>query len=347
VNGEDLASILVVDDDDADRRLLADILVREGYATVVAQSVNQARDLLGAQSFALVVCDLNLHGESAVGLVAHIGAAHPDTAVLVVSGGTDRNVAAQLLELGAYAYLVKPFGIDQFLITVTKSLRLRTLEHERLQYERSLEQAVRDRTMELRRSRQETVQRLAAALDRRDGVTGVHSERTAHYSYGIAKALVLPELTCELLALATPLHDIGKVAIPDDILHKAGPLTAAERETMETHAEIGHELLAGSGEDLLELAATIAWTHHERLDGSGYPRGLVGDQIPLAGRIAAAADVLDALTSDRPYRPACPLEHAVEILLQQSGTQLDPDIVDALLGSIGAERSGALAGVAV
>jgi putative two-component system response regulator len=337
-------AVLVVDDDAADRRLFATILESEGYATAVAEGSVEAYQLLADREFALVVCDLHLDGESGVEIVSHIADLHAATAVLVVSGESDRTTARQLLELGAYGYLIKPFGVDQFLITVTNALRRRALEHEHERYERALEYAVDMRTTELRRSREETVRRLAAAVDSRDGLLGVHSERVARYSFQIAQALGLPPAMCDLIALATPLHDVGKIAIPDSVLHKPGALTPGERQTMEAHAEIGYRMLQGSEEELLDLAATIAWTHHERVDGAGYPRGLAGDDIPLAGRIAAAADMLDALTSDRPYRSAYPLEHAAEILLKASGTHLDPNVVDVLLGSLDTGRVRAAGG---
>lgn len=195
----------------------------------------------------------------------------------------------------------------------------------------TLEQALVHRTEELRRSREETILRLATAIDLRDDVTGSHSARTAEYAYAIARRLGLPRPLAELIKLATPLHDIGKIALADEILHKPGPLTVTERRVMQTHTDIGHRLLSGSGEELLEFAAIIAWTHHERLDGSGYPRGLAGDQIPEIGRIAAVADVADALLSDRPYRAAYPLDQALDILLEQRGKQLDPRVVDTLV----------------
>jgi len=195
-------------------------------------------------------------------------------------------------------------------------------------------------TEELRRSREETIRRLAAAMDLRDDATGSHSARTADYAYAIARRLGLPHPLSELIRLATPLHDIGKIALSDQLLHKPGPLTEIERCVMQTHTDIGHRLLSGSGEEPLELAATIALTHHERIDGTGYPRGLTGARIPEAGRIAAVADVADALLSDRPYRAAYTLEEAVEILLAQRGSQLDPDMVDALIRELRAAPSG-------
>jgi len=176
-----------------------------------------------------------------------------------------------------------------------------------------------------------TIRLLTTAMDLRDDATGSHSARTADYAYAIARRLGLPHPLSELIRLAMPLHDIGKIALPDEILHKPGPLTEIERCVMQTHTVIGHRLLAGSGEELLELAATIAWTHHERLDGTGYPGGLSGDEIPEAGRIAAVADVADALLSDRPYRGAHTLDEARDILLAQRGSQLDPCMVDALM----------------
>lgn len=195
----------------------------------------------------------------------------------------------------------------------------------------TLERALADRTEELRRSREEAIRRLAGAMGLRDTATGFHSKRTAEYAYAIARRLGLPNAVSELIRLATPLHDIGKIALPDQILRKPGPLTEVERCVMQTHTDIGHRLLSGSGEELLELAATIALTHHERLDGTGYPGGLTGDRIPEAGRIAAVADVADALLSDRPYRAAYTFEEALDILGVQGGAQLDPRMVDALI----------------
>jgi putative two-component system response regulator len=322
-----------VDDDVGFRRLIATVLAREGYRTTLAGDATEARALLAERAFALAVCDLHLPGESGMTVVTHIAATYPTTAIVVVSGA-DFAVADGVLAAGAYGYLIKPFGLDQFLVTVSNALRRRQLEQDRLAYERSLERAVAERTAELEHSRRETVRRLAAAVDWRDDVTGMHSGRTAAYAVAIAQRLGWAEDECNLLALATPLHDIGKIAVPDSVLRKPGPLTAAERALMEEHAALGHRMLTGSGEELLELAATIAWTHHERLDGSGYPRRLRGAQIPAAGRITAVADMLDALTSDRPYRRALPIELAVEVLVEQRGHGLDAAMVDAVVDSL-------------
>jgi putative two-component system response regulator len=326
-------TILVVDDDLQDRGLLVNLLELEGYGVADFGSAAEARAALQAQTFTLAICDLQLPGEAHGNLADDIRADHPDTALLIVSGNADRATADRFTAAGTYGYLIKPFAIDQFLITVANALRRHELEHERATYERGLEEIVSVRTAELRRSRVETVRRLAAAVESRDGETGLHSERTGQFGWVIARGLGLEAEFCELIRVALPLHDIGKIAVPDSILHKPGPLSPSERRTMETHTTVGHDLLAGSGEQLLELAALIAWTHHERVDGGGYPRGLEGRAIPVPGRIGAVADCLDALTTDRPYRAARPLEQALAILAEARGTQLDGDMVEALTAS--------------
>lgn len=187
---------------------------------------------------------------------------------------------------------------------------------------------------ELRRSREETVRRLSLAVEVRNEETGAHIDRTSLICGLLGERLGLPADRCELLRIASPLHDVGKIAIPDAIISKPGPLTSRERAIMETHAERGHEMLRGSGEPMLELAALLAWTHHERIDGTGYPRRLRGEAIPVEGRIMAVADVFDALTNDRVYRPAMPLERALEIIREGRGGHFDPAVVDALIDSL-------------
>lgn len=186
----------------------------------------------------------------------------------------------------------------------------------------------------LRASRQETVERLAKALEVHDGETGRHVNRMAAIAAALARRIGLGEERVMLLRTAAPMHDVGKVAIPDGVLRKEGPLTPAEREVMERHTTAGYEILADSESELLQLGAAIALTHHERWDGTGYPAGLAGEEIPIEGRIAAVADVFDALLSDRSYRPALPVEDAVAIMREGRGTHFDPAIVDALLGDL-------------
>jgi PAS domain S-box-containing protein len=184
---------------------------------------------------------------------------------------------------------------------------------------------------DLEASRAETIRRLTRAVEHRDDETGAHVERMSRYCGLIARELGLSPALCDVIATASPMHDVGKIAVPDAILYKPGPLTDDERATMQLHAEEGYRILAGSGAELLEMAATIALSHHERVDGTGYPRGLRGDAIPLAGRIAAVADVFDALTSDRPYRAALSLDETLAIMRDGRGTHFDPEIFDAFL----------------
>lgn len=172
------------------------------------------------------------------------------------------------------------------------------------------------------------------AVELRDDDTGGHIERIGDLSAQLARDVGLPDEDVALLRLAAPMHDVGKIGIADAILRKPGRLTPEERTAMERHAELGHRLLTGSGSALLELGATIAWTHHERFDGGGYPRGLSGDAIPLTGRVVAVADVFDALTSDRVYRPAWPVDRALETMRAEAGRHFDPDVLAALLDRV-------------
>jgi HD-GYP domain-containing protein (c-di-GMP phosphodiesterase class II) len=194
-----------------------------------------------------------------------------------------------------------------------------------------LEAGVRARTGELERTRREVIERLAAAGEFRDSATGQHVIRIGHYAHHLAISVGVPEAEAAMIRDAAALHDIGKIGIPDAILLKSDPLQPDEWEVMKRHAAIGGEILADSGFPLLELAQTIALSHHENWDGSGYPAGLAGDAIPLAGRIVAIVDVFDATTSDRPYKQAWPIERAITFLRDHAGTQFDPRLVDAFV----------------
>lgn len=202
-------------------------------------------------------------------------------------------------------------------------------ESERLQ--RKLAAAQERAIQELQASRQETVERLARAIETHDAQTGRHVDRMGRIASYLASQLGLDDEQILLLRAAAPMHDVGKIAIPRQVLCKPGPLTVGEREEMERHTEIGHRILDGSESELLQMAARIALTHHEWFDGSGYPRGLAGEEIPIEGRIVAVADVFDALLSDRPYRPAMSIEQAAKVIREGRGTQFDPEVVDVLL----------------
>ncbi|MGH2875432.1 MAG: HD domain-containing phosphohydrolase [Solirubrobacteraceae bacterium] len=342
-----MTEILLVDDEPALRRWERRVLEAQRYTCAEAADVPEARTALSADRYELALLDVNLPGGSGMELLSQIRVDHPDTAVLMITGEDDLGLATAAIELGAYGYLVKPVRAGELVINVTNAMhrrrresellrRLERLETSREQAERELRGALTpdpgtDDVVKLLES--ETVNRLVRLAEFRDAGTGQHLIRMGRYCELIGLELGLEPDWCSQLRLAAELHDVGKVAIPDRILLKPGRLTANEREVMKTHTEIGHRILSDSESELLQTAATTALTHHERWDGTGYPRGLVDGEIPIEGRIAAVADVFDALTSDRVYRPAFPVGMAVEMMEDERGRQFEPVIFDALHGA--------------
>ncbi len=335
--------VLIVDDDEEARRLYGHTLVAAEYACAAAASCSEARGLLTESDFSLAVCALRISGESGLDLVRDIKADHPSTAVLMASDEDDPMLAEIASDNGAFGYMVKPLSGNRLLIGVANALYWRRVEQQHDLQRQRLEQTVQERAVELRAaidglriSQEETIHRLSRAVERRDVRGGAVIERIGDISAILGSHLGLPRDCVELLRVAAPMHDIGKIGIADRVLLKPGDLTEEERGEMKRHTEIGHELLCGSKSELLAMAASIALTHHERFDGAGYPRGLAGEEIPIEGRIVAAADVFDALISDRAYRPAFPLEEAVETMKRGRGTQFDPVVLDALLENVDA-----------
>jgi PAS domain S-box-containing protein len=453
-----LPRILATDDRSEVLRLIERTL-GELYDCEFAGSVEEARGRLKESEYDLALCDIQMPGESGLTLAEEIVREHPHTAVVLVTGEDDPEIAARAFEFGAHGYLVKPFWPGQLMITAMNAIRRRELELSLMSHSKALEDRLqllmdrapvpiyikdRDRRYvlanrvahevaglepgelvglsdtdimppeaerlveesdrrildeggtheaeetlrvgaeertfltvkfpfvdddgqiagvsgistdvtekkhaetlreelarareraiaELQASRQETVERLTRALEMHDADTGRHVNRMASTVAFLGQQIGLEPDRVLLLRAAAPMHDVGKVATPDGILQKEGPLTPEEREEMERHTTVGYQILADSESELLRLAATIALTHHERWDGGGYPQGLKGEEIPLEGRITAVADVFDALLSDRCYRPALSLGDAVEVMEGGRGTHFDPEIVDALLGHL-------------
>ncbi len=307
----------MVDDDAQARALVVRILEREGYRTTVVEDAPQAHDRIDGAPFDLIVCDVDLPGESGLALVENALAHDEQLSALIISGLDEVTLAERALDAGAYGYVVKPFSANDLLIGVLGALRQR---RGRL-----------DAIEELKATRQETIQRLCTAVEARDPHAAPHIQSVSAYCWRIARDLDLDRQHCDVIRVASAMHDVGKIGIREAILLKPGPLTPAERVEMERHAEIGYRVLAGSSARLLQVAATIAWTHHEKFDGSGYPRGLAGEDIPLEGRIAAVADVFDALTRDRVYRPRLPREKAVSIMHEGRGSHFDPVVLDPFM----------------
>jgi putative two-component system response regulator len=456
-DSEPRPSRILVTDDRPEMLDTIDQALGELYECEFASHVEQARAKLAAGSFDLAFCDISVDGESALAFAEEIIREHPGTAVVLITGEDDPEVAGKAFAFGAYGYLVEPLQPGQLLITTRNALLRRELEIAAKALSRNLEERFQtiidmvpipiyvkdasqryvvanaeadeltglergelvgrtdemilspagavesasgadrqifedgssydaEETMligdvertyktvkfplvdeeqevvavcgvsiditaqreaielrdelaaaqseaidELKLSRQETVERLAKAIELHDFSTGQHVSRIGAIASFLGTLLQLDPDRVELLRAAAPMHDVGKIGTSDEILRKPGPLTDEERREMERHTAIGHEILSRSQSELLRIAATIALTHHERYDGRGYPQGLIGEEIPLEGRITAVADVFDALLSDRCYRSAMSVEEAVELIREGRGTQFDPKIVDALL----------------
>ncbi|HJS93306.1 MAG TPA: HD domain-containing phosphohydrolase [Solirubrobacteraceae bacterium] len=339
------AEILVVDDDEQGRGVLSRILQGYGYVCHVASDVGQARRVLELMRPDLVLSDVRMPGESGIALLEYIRTEFPFLPVVLVSGFEGIDVALGALELGAYGWVNKPFDANQVLIAVANALIRASLEQQSRDYEERLEQAVRFRTaelgdtvqklerseIELRRVTQDTILALTRAIERRDIETAHHIERVSLYATVLARRLGLPHDECELIREASPMHDVGKVGIPDGILLKPGPVTEAEFDVIKQHVALGHSILSRSEQPLLQLAADLAETHHERWDGTGYLQGLHGEEIPLAGRITAIADTFDALVSRRVYKPPVPVDSALAVIREGRGKQFDPQLVDLFL----------------
>jgi putative two-component system response regulator len=339
--------LLIVDDEPGVRKNLQRILSRNGYTCRTAGSAEEARLLLSETAFDLILSDVNMPGGSGIDLLEEVAGSHQDTAILMVTGMDDRELAERAIRMGAYGYVIKPFEANEILIDISNALRRRTLEIENRLHREKLESMVSERTADLwnavrnlelaerdlRESREDTIQRLAIAAEFRDNDTALLVDRMSRYCELIARKLGHGYDRCEEIRTASSMHDVGKIGIPDRVLLKPGPLDDEEFAIMKTHAELGHKILAGSRSDLLQTAATIALTHHEWWDGSGYPNGLAGEDIPLEGRIAAIGDVFDALTSNRVYRKGYRLGEAVEMMSAERGTHFDPEFLDLFLDS--------------
>jgi putative two-component system response regulator len=326
--------VLVVDDDDTGRELLARVLEPAGYWCTGAADAMDARAKLRLGEYDLVLCDMHMPGESGLDLIVSILRDHPDIAVVMVTAEDDPLLARSALEAGAYGYVIKPFRANEVLINVANALRLRRLEMEKKAHQRELVEALRERTAKLEMSSEDAINRLALAGEFRDDETAQHVERVSRVASRLAERMGIDRERCHLIRLGSRVHDVGKIAVPDRILRSPGKLTPEDFEVMKRHAEYGYQMLAGSGSEVLDVAAKIAWTHHEWWGGSGYPRGLRGEQIPIEGRITALADVFDALTNDRIYRPAYPVAEAIRMMRSEEGTHFDPTLLGPFLESV-------------
>ncbi|MCX8033592.1 MAG: response regulator [Thermoleophilia bacterium] len=328
------ARILVVDDEASIVRLLTRALQNAGYTNVAGYTDPQeALESIEEALPDLIVLDVNMPGMSGYDFLTRLSEhlrADVFLPVLMISGLPEPDTRLQALEAGAMNFLTKPIDLGVFLAAVKSLLETRFLSLRLYMARGVLEKLVQKRTEELRQAHLELLERLAKVAEYRDDATGRHTERVGELCRMLAEELGLPPEQVVLIARTAPLHDLGKVAIPDVVLLKQGPFNDDEREIMRRHSVLGAEILSGGTSELVQMAEEIALCHHERWDGRGYPRGLKGEQIPLAARIVAVADSFDALIHKRPYKEAWTIPDAMAEMRRERGGQFDPQVVDAL-----------------
>ncbi len=333
--GEKNNTILIVDDEESICDIISDYLQLREYNCLTANSVDAAVNILNQKSVDCIVSDIKMPGLSGLDLLKIVMSDWPDLAVILITGHGEINTAVTAMQEGAYDFILKPIQLEHITKSVMNALEKKKLKEELKNYQKNLEDLVEKRTAQingtlraLKSSHLETINILANAAEFRDDETGSHVLRISKYCEILAKGLNMSKEQVWMITKASPLHDIGKIGIPDSILLKPAPLTSAEFEIMKTHPVIGTAILKNTKSNLLKVAEQIAESHHEKWDGSGYPKGLSGEEIPIAGRITALADVFDALTMKRCYKPAFSIEKSTEIMREGRGTHFDPKIID-------------------
>ena len=327
------ARVLIVDDEPGNVEVLQRLLARAGISRIESTNDSrEARELYVRFRPDLILLDLHMPHMDGLEVMDQLNliAEASYLPILMLTGDVAPEAKREALSRGAKDFLNKPFHPDEVLLRIGTLLETRFLYLQIQSQNQILEAKVRDRTRELEAAQIEIIERLARAAEFRDDNTGQHTERVGQMAALLAKQIGMPDAQVSLIRRAAPLHDVGKIGIPDSILLKLGKLTPSEFELVKTHTTIGARILSGSRFTILQLAEEIASTHHERWDGNGYS-GIPGDAIPLAGRIVAVADVFDALTQKRPYKAAWPVGEAIAEMEQQRGRQFDPVLVDAFL----------------
>src|SRR5712691_8112289 len=332
--------VLVVDDEAPARNVLALVLAQIGLRCEKAACGEEALHILEEKQTHVVISDLQMPGISGMELLAKVRQLYPHLVFLVVTGTDDIQVGIQAMQEGADDYLVKPFQVDPSVVSTSlaRALHKKRLEQEVENYRRHLEEMVAEQTQQLRealceveRSYEHTLEALGVAVDLRDSSTAGHSRRVFLYSIESGRAMGGLEHELKNIAMGAWLHDIGKLAIPDAFLFNPAAITDEERQVMQRHVQIGYDLVKGI--PFLSNAAEIILGHHERCDGSGYPRGLKAEEIPVGARIFAVADTFDAMTSDRPYRRALPFAASREVIERGAGTQYDAHVARVFLST--------------
>ncbi len=327
--------ILVVDDNPSNVLLLEALLQQEDYHNVSSTTdPTQVKPLHQENEYDLILLDIQmprLNGFQVMEQLKELHDADDYLPVLVLTAQTDMETRLRSLDLGARDFVTKPFQHAEVLQRIHNSLEIRYLYKQQKDYSHLLEEKVNEATAELRKSQLDIIRCLGRAGEYRDNETGEHVIRMSKSCQALALAAGFSARRAELILYASPMHDVGKIGIPDNILLKPGKLTPEEWETMQSHAKLGADILADNESEMVQLARTIALSHHEKWDGSGYPNGLQGEDIPIEGRIAAICDVFDALTSWRPYKNAWSIDEAIEYIKDNAGSHFDPKLVPIFL----------------
>ncbi len=322
-----MANILVVDDEESVRHLLSRMLLRGGYECTLAADAAEARKFIKDRNFELILCDVAMPGESGIDFIRYVAAEYPDTATIMVTAVDDPEIAETALEAGIYGYMIKPFNANEVIINVRNSLRRRELEIADQTYRRNLEQKVEERTAELQETLEGTIFALTMTVEYRDPYTSGHQQRVSDLASAIAKEMGFPKDKIMGIRMAGVLHDIGKIAIPVEILSKPGRLSKTEFELIKNHSQVGYDIL--NSIKFPWPLSQIILQHHERMDGSGYPNGLLGKEILIEAKILGVADVVEAMASHRPYRPALGIDKALEEISINKGKFYDTEAANA------------------
>lgn len=323
------SQVLVVDDEEPVRNILKETMNHFGYESTEAENGEEALKKLEYEYFDVVITDVMMPKIDGIELLKRIKANY-DIDVIVMTGNMPDLSYEDVIGIGASDFLVKPASPKEIIMRLRRVIRERSLQAESRKANERL--AVAHKA--LQNSYLETIQRLVLASEYKDEDTGSHIIRIGRYCHLLAEKLGLDKKLVKTIGYAAPMHDIGKIGIPDQIMLKPGKLTYAEFEIMKTHTTIGAKMLAGSNSDIIRCAQQIAISHHEKWNGKGYPQGHSGEKIPLTGRIVAIADMFDALISKRPYKAPYPLELVVKMIKKEKGKQLDPHIAEAFLDHV-------------
>lgn len=333
-----LKRALIVDDEPHVRSLIARWLSDEGFECFQAADARRACDQLRNTNVDLITLDITLPGRDGSELLEEIFATCPDVVVLMVTAIQEARTAIDVLRRGASGYLVKPVSREQLIVQARKSLAQRQMLIERRRHTERLEEQIRQQTVAIRRAHEETIHRLVAASSCRDVETSTHILRTGLMCEALARAKGWSADAADMIRLAAPMHDVGKIGIPDAILRKPSKLTREEFEIMKSHTTIGANMLESSSVPMLRMAREIAIGHHERWNGCGYPAGLAEGEISEAARIMAIVDTYDSLTHNRVYRPAMTEDESLDIIRRGEGKDFDPEILAVFLANLSLVR---------